>query len=239
MMFVPPSSVHGPPRMSAAERVGVLFDLDGTLIDSIELILCAAEHAFAGRIGRAPTREEFRSGIGTPLASQFGPYCTNDDDLQLLIGRYREFQLAHHDRLTSCYAGIVDAVRVLRENGDALAVVTSKVNAMAMRALRYVGLADAFPVVIGCDATTRHKPEAEPVLLALERLAVEPGRAIFFGDSPYDILAGRAAGVTSVAVVWGAFSREALEEAGAHATLANPAEIPAFVERFRREKRPS
>ena len=85
---------------------------------------------------------------------------------------------------------------------------------------------------IGCDATERHKPDPEPVLLALERLDARPADAIFLGDSPYDMQAGRAAGVTAVAALWGAFSRQDLELAGAQFALSQPAELPAFVARF-------
>jgi pyrophosphatase PpaX len=212
--------------------VALLFDLDGTLVDSIELILQSAKHAFSCRPGPAPTSEAFAAGIGRPLRAQFGPYCESDDDIEFLIARYREFQLEHHDRLTKAYPGIPEAVTALAAAGHPLAVVTSKLDAMARRALAHVGLDQAIPVVIGSDATRRHKPDPDPVLLALERLGVAASEAIFFGDSPYDMEAGRAAGVTPVAVLWGAFSHEELRRAGARHTLAQPSEIPAFVGQF-------
>lgn len=213
--------------------VAVLFDLDGTLVDSIDLIVQSARHAFSCRPGPAPTAEAFAAGIGQPLRAQFGPYCANDEDMEFLIARYREYQFEHHDRLTKAYPGIPEAVTALAGAGHRLAVVTSKLDAMARRALTHVGLDRAIPVVIGCDATTRHKPDPEPVLVALERLGVPASEAIFFGDSPYDMEAGRAAGVTPVAVLWGAFSQEELLRAGARHSLAHPADIPAFVGQFR------
>jgi pyrophosphatase PpaX len=213
-------------------RLAVLFDLDGTLIDSIELIVSAARHAFGSRAGPAPSTEEFVAGIGRPLIAQFGPYCATDQEMQALIASYRQYQLAHHDSLTTAYDGIPAAIQTLDEAGHALAVVTSKVDALANRALVHVGLAPRFPVVIGCDATTRHKPDAEPVLLALERTGVAAADGIFVGDSPYDILAGRAAGVLAVGALWGPFPRHVLEDAGAHATLEHPSELAPFVAHY-------
>jgi pyrophosphatase PpaX len=210
-------------------QLAILFDLDGTLVDSIELILSAAEHAFAGRPGRAASREEFRSGIGRPLAEQFGPYCANAEELEALIAAYRGYQLEHHDRLTNAYPGIADAVRELAGAGHALAVVTSKMGAMAQRAVRYVGLESHIPLIVGCDATERHKPDPEPVLFALAHLGIAPADAIFLGDSPYDMEAGRAAGVTTVAALWGAFPREILLDAGAQHALAHPSELTELV----------
>ncbi len=220
--------------MPHARPFAVLFDLDGTLVDSIQLILNAARHAFASRPGPAPSTAEFAAGIGRPLVDQFGPYASTPEEMEALIATYREYQLAHHDRLTSAYPGIVDAVRVLGREQCTLAVVTSKMTAMAQRALIHVGLHADIALVIGCDATERHKPEPEPVLLALERLGASASDAVFVGDSPYDMAAGRAAGVTPVAALWGAFPRRVLEDAGARYALDEAAELPRLVRRLRR-----
>ena len=218
--------------MPKARRLALLFDLDGTLVDSIELIINSFEHAFASHTGPAPSREEFATGIGRPLAAQFAAYCESADQVQLLISKYREYQLVHHDRLTKPYEGMAEAVVALSVAGHSLGVVTSKIEALALRALKHVRFAEHFRVVVGCDATTRHKPDPEPVLLALERLKMSPENAIFVGDSPYDMQAGRAAGVTAVGVIWGAFTREVLEDAGAQHVLERPSELPGLVERI-------
>ena len=218
--------------MPKARRLALLFDLDGTLVDSIELIINSFQHAFASHTGPAPSREEFATGIGRPLAAQFAQYCESADQVQFLISKYREYQLVHHDRLTKPYDGMAGAVVALSEAGHALGVVTSKVEALALRALKHVGFAEHFRVVVGCDATTKHKPDPEPVLLALERLNMPPEHAIFVGDSPYDIQAGLAAGVTAVGVTWGAFTRQVLEDAGAEHVLEHPSELPGLVARI-------
>jgi pyrophosphatase PpaX len=207
----------------------ILFDLDGTLVDSIELIVTAAMNAFASRPGPSPTEAQIRNTIGRPLPTTFGPWLVDDDDLPFLVAKYREYQLEHHDRLTNAYDGIVDAVAELHAAGSPMAIVTSKVGFMAERALVHTGLAAYMSVIIASDSTTKHKPDPEPVRAALERLGVGPGDALFVGDSPYDMLAGCAAGVISVGVAWGAFGEDALLQAGASLVLKRPGDLPSYV----------
>jgi pyrophosphatase PpaX len=214
--------------VSSRSRV-ILFDLDGTLVDSIELIVAAAMNAFASRPGPSPTEAQIRNTIGRPLPTTFGPWLVDDDDLPFLISKYREYQLEHHDRLTNAYDGIVDAVAALDAAGCAMGIVTSKVGFMAERALVHTGLAPYMRCVIASDSTTRHKPEPEPVLLALDRLNSEPSNAWFVGDSPYDMQAGRAAGVRALGVAWGAFSADVLLAAGAEAVLQRPVELTGYL----------
>jgi pyrophosphatase PpaX len=191
----------------------ILFDLDGTLVDSIELILQSMEHAFAERPELKPTRAEWITGIGTPLVTQFRSYVDDETEVTRLMRRYRTYQNANHDRLTACYPGVLDAVHRLSERGHPLAVVTSKPFALAQRSIAHVGLARYFCLTVGVESTTLHKPDPKPVRFALEQLDARPEGAFFVGDSPHDIAAGNAAGVSTVAVLWGAFTREALEQA--------------------------
>jgi pyrophosphatase PpaX len=210
----------------------VLFDLDGTLVDSIELIVAAAMNAFASRPGPAPSEAEIRNTIGRPLPTTFGPWLVDDDDLPFLIAKYREYQLEHHDRLTNAYEGIIDAVSGLDAVGCQMGIVTSKVGFMAERALEHVGLARYMRCVIASDSTTKHKPDPEPVLMALERLGCAPSDALFVGDSPYDMQAARAAGVHALGVAWGAFSEHTLLRAGAESILQRPVELLPYIKRF-------
>jgi len=210
----------------------VLFDLDGTLVDSIELIVSAAMKAFASRPGPSPSEAQIRNTIGRPLPTTFGPWLVDDNDLPFLISKYREYQLEHHDRLTNAYDGIVEAVAGLDMAGCAMGIVTSKVGFMAERALVHVGLARYMRCVIASDSTTRHKPDPEPVLMALDRLGAAPSSAVYVGDSPYDMQAARAAGVHALGVMWGAFSTETLLDAGAEAVLRSPAELLPYVKQL-------
>lgn len=210
----------------------VLFDLDGTLVDSIELIVAAAMNAFASRPGPSPSEAQIRSTIGRPLPTTFGPWLVSDDDLPFLISRYREYQLEHHDRLTNAYDGIPEAVAALDAAGHRMGIVTSKVGFMAERALVHTGLARYMRCIIASDTTTRHKPDPEPALVALERLGVRPEETVFVGDSPYDMQAARAAGVRAVGVSWGAFTAATLVEAGAEAVLHRPGELLPYITGF-------
>ncbi len=188
----------------------VLFDLDGTLIDSIDLIVNSARHAFEKCGHPAPTREEWVADLGLPLRAMFGRFISDEAKLADLVAGYREYQLANHDRLVRPYEEVESTLRALHERGVALAVVTSKAEPLAHRGLAHVGLDGIFDVVVGLESCTRHKPDPEPVQIALDRLGLPPDSAAFVGDSPHDMAAGRAAGVTTIAALWGPFTRAQL-----------------------------
>ena len=211
--------------------LAVLLDLDGTLVDTIGLLMGAMRHAFQGHPGPVPTDAEWRAGIGTPLAVQLAPYASGPAHVEALVAGYRAYQGEHLDRLTTLYPGARAALDALDARGHPLAVVTSKSETMTRRTLSAIGLADAVRVVVSADSTTRHKPHPEPVELALSRLGYSPGEALFVGDSPHDLHAGRAAGVTTVAALWGFFDRETLDAAGADHAIASMSELPPLVDR--------
>jgi pyrophosphatase PpaX len=210
----------------------VLFDLDGTLIDSIGLLLKCVHHTFEGRTP-APTDEDWVAGIGTPLGSQLAPYATNDEEIQQLTVRYRSFQRDQHDSFTSAFPGVVEAIMELDRRGHAMGIVTSKSNEMMHRGLRWIGIDKLMRTTIGMDSCTIHKPEAFPVLLALQELGYSPDEAVFVGDSPHDIQSGNAAGVVSVAALWGPFTREQLGPSSPDHYLADITDLPALLAKLR------
>ena len=210
----------------------ILFDLDGTLVDSIELIINSARHAFVGFEGRAPTDDEWRAGIGIPLAAAFRKYTDDDAEVERLFGRYREYQMANHDRLVHAYDDVVMTVRGLHAAGHPMAIVTSKSDWLAKRALEHVGLDADITVIVGCDTVTRHKPHPEPVYQALALLDASASDAIFVGDSPHDVAAGRAAGVHTVGVTWGAFSPTEMAACGADEVIHRMTDLPGAIARF-------
>src|SRR3954466_16166223 len=125
-------------RQSSPPQPTVLFDLDGTLIDSIELILNSARYAFT-KLGReCPSDDEWSSGIGIPLFTMFGRYARDEADCLALIAAYREYQMANHDRLVRCYDDVPATVPALRGRGHEIAIGTSKSEALAMRGLAHV-----------------------------------------------------------------------------------------------------
>ena len=219
------------PSASPPALPAVLFDLDGTLIDTIELLLSSARHAFDGWHRGTPTEEEWIRGIGTPLVEQLRAYTADDTEVALLLDRYRSYQREHHDRLTRCYADVPGVVAALAERQHPLAVVTSKATPIANQSLAFVGLDRYFPVVVGFDDTTRHKPDPEPVHHALRRIGVTAEQAVFVGDSPHDIHAGNAAGVTTIAALWGPFDRETLARAEPDHFIECLADLPGLLDR--------
>ena len=208
----------------------LLFDLDGTLVDSIALIVAAMRHAFRGRARAPATDQEWLATVGTPLHAQLRPYADTDADVATLITEYRAFQLVHHDELLRPYTGAVDVVRTLHDRGHALAVVTSKGEDMARRALDWGGMSPYFTAVIGIESTIYHKPDPAPVRFALNKLGAKAGSAWFVGDSPFDMQAGRAAGTRTLAALWGPFSRTDLEPTRPDAWAERIEEVPAIVE---------
>ena len=207
----------------------VLFDLDGTLIDSVELILNSKTYAFESRGLTAPSDAEWLRWLGTPLRNTFQRYTGEAAEVERFIAAYREYQMAHHDRLLRPYEGATEALTALRDTGHAIGIVTSKSVELSERGLARVGLLELVDTIVGADSTERHKPDPEPVLVALDRLGAAAGRAMFVGDSVHDMYAGNAAGVTTVAALWGPFTREELAPSAPAYYLDRVTELPALA----------
>jgi pyrophosphatase PpaX len=210
-------------------RGPVLFDLDGTLIDSIDLILRSAQFAFAKCGVDAPTDAEWLDGVGRPLPVMFGHFAPGREPE--LIAAYREFQMANHDQLVTAYPGIPEMLEQLATAGHRLGIVTSKVSTLAMRGLTLTGIDRYFETVIGMDLCKRHKPDPEPVMIALDRLSSGPAGAWFVGDSVHDMESGNAAGVATVGALWGPFNAEQLAPSKPAFTALRPADVVKLVEK--------
>ena len=202
-----------------------LFDLDGTLIDSIELILRSYRHTMRLHRGHEPSDDVWMEGLGTPLWVQFRNFTEDPAEIEAMVATYRAYNLAHHDELVRPYDGVVEAVRALRAREKTLGLVTSKMRSGALRGLRVAGLEDAFQVIVGADEVTHPKPHAEPVLMALERLRAPAAGAVFVGDSRHDVECGRAAGVKTAAVLWGPFDRAHLADLEPDYWLERPEDL--------------
>jgi pyrophosphatase PpaX len=196
--------------MTQSSITTILFDLDGTLIDTVELILESYRHTVRVH-GLDPVSEQrWRQNIGIPLRVQFRQFTDDPDEIQALIATYMEHNMEHHDALVREYPGVCDAVKALHGAGYRLGVVTSKMHGGLERGLALGGYEGLFEVLIGADDVENPKPHAEPVLKALERMEVAAECAVFVGDSPHDMACGHAAGVQTGAALWGPFMREAL-----------------------------
>lgn len=203
-----------------------LFDLDGTLIDSIELIMSSFRHTMLTHRGAVPPDGDWRAGFGRPLRPQLARYARDADEVTRMAATYRAHNLEHHDRLVRPYAGIRPALAALAARGARLGIVTSKNRAAAEQGLRHCGLDGFFDVLVTSDDVTEHKPHPAPVLAALARLEARPAETVFIGDSPHDCQAGRAAGVSTAAALWGPFTRASLDPHGPDHWLERPEAIP-------------
>ena len=206
----------------------MLFDLDGTLVDTVPFILACVRHTFE-EYGTGPTDAEWTAGIGTPLGIQLGQFARRPEDVPALLERYRVYWNAHHDASTKTFPGARETVEALAAGGHPLAVVTAKTVHGAVRTLAHTRLLPFMGAVIGADSCARCKPHPDPVLLALERLGAAPGRAVLLGDSSHDLASARAAGVLALGAAWGVSTPESLRAAGAGRVLADIRELPGVV----------
>ena len=191
-----------------------LFDFDGTLVDTTEMIFQSMRHATSSVLGREDfTREELLANVGQPLPRQMELF--DAERAELLLEAYRAHHEEHHDALIAEFPGVDAALSRLRAAGVGVVVVTSKRRRSVEMALaKFPGLDLVVDLFVTMEDTTEHKPHPEPLLKGLELMGDVPkGRAVYVGDSPFDVQAAKAAGLTSVAVSWGAFSEDTLREA--------------------------
>lgn len=190
----------------------VLFDLDGTVVDTRELIRRSHRHAVTTVLGRDMPDHELLANVGRPLIEQMEAF--DEVRAQELLEAQREWSHAHTAELIRPYPGIGVMLADLVAAGCRTGVVTSKAGPTAELALDALPeVARCIEVLVAVEDTPTHKPGPEPVLLALQRLGAEPSDACYVGDAPFDVAAARAAGVTSVGVTWGFFPREAVADA--------------------------
>jgi pyrophosphatase PpaX len=191
-----------------------LFDFDGTLVDTTEMIHQSMRHATSSVLGRDDIpRETLLANVGKPLPRQME--LIDAEKAGLLLEAYRSHHEEHHDALIGEFPGVEESLSCLRSAGTKVAVVTSKRRVSVEMALKnFPGLRDVVDRFVTLEDTTQHKPSPEPLLRGLELLGGIPKEsAAYVGDSPFDVQAAKAAGLTSVAVSWGAFSEDRLREA--------------------------
>jgi pyrophosphatase PpaX len=208
----------------------VLFDLDGTLIDSIRLILDSYHHTLAAHGVPPRTDEDWLRGVGTPLSVQFAEWRDDLGKLEAMVATYRAYNLAHHDRMVTVYPGVVAAIEAIRAAGRRTGLVTSKNRQGALRGLTLVRLEAMMDVLVCADEVTNPKPHPEPVEKAVALLGADPATTVYVGDSIHDMVSGRAAGVRTAAALWGPFGREHLEFATPDYWLETPADLLTLLD---------
>lgn len=179
---------------------GVLFDLDGTLIDTSNLIVKSFQHTFGHHYDRLLTPQEVYAFFGKPLRTAMEHY--GPDKVEELINTYREYNLAYHDELTTGFDGVPGTIQQLHEAGLLMAIVTSKSKETAIKGLSLFNMDKYFLTVIGHEQCCKHKPDPEPVQLALAEIKLAPEQCLMVGDSPFDLASARDAGVKTAATRW-------------------------------------
>lgn len=202
----------------------VLFDLDGTVIDSVTLIRESHRHAVRTVLGLDLDDEALVVNVGRPLIEQMRHF--SEEHAETLYHTYREWNHANTAALLAAYDGIDQLLERLAGTGRPLGIVTSKSRDAVDLAWQVLPeVRDRFGVIVVAEDTPVHKPEPDPVLHALERLGAGTEGACYVGDAPFDIRAGRAAGVATIGVTWGFFSRADLEAEGADLIVDTPQEL--------------
>jgi pyrophosphatase PpaX len=203
----------------------VLFDLDGTLIDSGPIILASMQHAVRAVLGREIPEEALAASVGGQglVAQMRALDATRVDEL---MAAYSEHNDPLHETLEA-FDGLLHVLPTLRGEGRRLGIVTSKRHRTVALALdRFPWLSEYFDAVVAYDDTERHKPDPDPVLAGIERLGGEPSTSAYVGDSPFDIAAAKAAGAYAVGVTWGGLhTEERLREAEPDALVHEPEEL--------------
>jgi pyrophosphatase PpaX len=206
----------------------VLFDLDGTLIDSGPIILASMRHATRTVLEREFADEELLAHVGGwGLHEQMRVF--DSARAEELVRCYREHNEPLHAGLDWC-TGIKPVLDRLVEGGRSLGLVTTKRRRTVELAFAALPLERYFDVFVASDDTRRHKPHPEPLLDAAKRLRVSPRDCAYVGDAPFDVQAAKAAGMVAVAVTWGRIhSRERLEAEAPDAIVSAPEELLAHL----------
>lgn len=179
----------------------VLFDLDGTIVDTNELIVQSFLHSLEGETPEPVSRELIIPNMGRPLVEQM-EFFTGRKEVEALIQKYRTFNLAKHDELVKEFPHVRTVMEKLHQNGIKIGIVTSKIRVTTLMGLKLCGLDSFVSSIVTVDDVKEAKPSPEGIFAALKELGSSPDQAMMVGDSHYDIEAAQNAGVTSVGVSW-------------------------------------
>lgn len=212
----------------------VLFDFDGTLVNTNDVIIASWQHTYKHYTGHEESVEKITACFGEPLLITMAREFPDVDPL-VSAEVYREFQKEKADELVKVFEGVPEMLETLKKEGFRMAIVTSRTRESALRYLNMFGLAEYFEDMVSCEDTDIHKPNPQPILLCLEKLGIEKDEAIMVGDSPFDIKCANNAGVKSVLVDWRITSdSEALiSDAKADYEIAEPMDLLRVVEGLR------
>ena len=206
----------------------MLFDLDGTILDTNELIIRSFMEALRGIVPKSFSREHIIPSMGQPLENQLRLF-SGQDDVAMLVPAYREVNLRLHDELVKPFDYVVEVLDRLRREGIRLGVVTTKIRLTTEKGLRFAGIYDYMDAIVTIDDVTHAKPHPEPVAKAMELLRADPATTVMVGDSVVDMQSASAAGAVGVGVAWSLKGGQILKEAGASFVIDDMRELYTFA----------
>jgi pyrophosphatase PpaX len=201
----------------------ILFDLDGTLIDTNELIISTYLHTLEKYYPSKYQREDVLPFLGPTLHEAFG--SINPDLVEEMVLEYRAFNIANHDELVTEFAGVFETVQSLKDKGYKLGIVTTKRHDVTLKGLRLMDLERFFEVVVTYDHVSKTKPDPEPIFKALEQLDSTPEETMMVGDNYHDILAGKNAGTVTAGCAWSIKGRDYIAKYEPNYILENMADL--------------
>ena len=222
-------------RILSKKFKAVLFDYDGTLIDTNQLIVDSWNHMYKKHFGGTLTGDDVKWTFGMLLSDavdeQMKRMGHSGYDLAEIVESYREFQRGENATPAPPFEGMPELIAQLKERGVLLGIVTSRAQETLMKGLEKYGLKDSFGFIVCAETTQIHKPRPEPALICCKGLGVAPQDALMVGDSVFDLQCGNAAGCASAFVTWSfATSREkALREGHPTYIIDRPGQLLELV----------
>lgn len=192
-----------------SEITTLLFDLDGTLVNTNELIIASFTDTLNYYYPGKYTREDILPFMGPRLDETFR--SIDSDRMDEMIAHYRKHNMEHHDSLVTSFDGVYETIESLAQSNYRLAVVTTKKRDIAEKGLKLTNLDKFFEVVITLEDAAKTKPDPEPLFKALNFFNSNPEDAIMVGDNHHDILGGKNAGTLTAGVAWSLKGKEYLE----------------------------
>lgn len=221
----------------------VLFDFDGTLVNTTPLILRSFRATWEEVYGFSFEDHVYIQTFGTLIHSaigylidlgvetgRHGPPADRQARIEEILIVYRRFNLGWHDKMIEPFPEVPEMLAQLKQRGFAMGIVSSKIRAGVERGLKIFEMVEYFDLIVSAEDVTNHKPHPEPINRALERLRVPPGEALYLGDSIHDVIAGQAARVITAAAAWGPFPRIELEELQPDYILDSPRQLTGILE---------
>lgn len=179
-----------------------LFDADGTMFDTIDMICRCFVHVTEKYANKTPAREDMVKCIGLPLREQIINHLGIETNYDKVIDDYSDYQIEIMEDTLKLFPEVKETLKALKDSGKKIAIVTSRRKPSLLSFLKITNTEEYFDALVTPEDTEKHKPNPEPALLAMELIGAEKEKTVFIGDAMFDICSGHSAGVDTVFVNW-------------------------------------